>query len=65
MTYNAVLSLHARIPAQLDRTWTQDPVILEDALGRVMPFHLECIESWEVGHVIIWCFGYQADLQGF
>ena len=51
MTYDAVLSLNARIPAQLDRVWTQDPVMLEDALGRLMPFHLEFIDSWEVGHV--------------
>ena len=50
-TYDAVLSLQARIPARLDRSWTQDPVILEDALGRVTPFHLEFIDSWEVGHV--------------
>ena len=48
MTYNAVLELQARVPAQLDKCWTQDPVILEDALGRVTPFHLEFIDSWEV-----------------
>lgn len=51
MTYNAVVALQARIPAQLDRTWAQDPIILEDALGRFMPFHLECIDSWEVGNI--------------
>ena len=48
MTYNAVLELQARMPAQLDKCWTQDPVILVDALGRVTPFHLEFIDSWEV-----------------
>lgn len=48
MTYNAILVLQAQIPAQLDKCWTQDPVILEDALGRVTPFHLEFIDSWEV-----------------
>lgn len=48
MTYNAVLELQARVPAQLDRCWTQHPVILVDALGRVTPFHLEFIDSWEV-----------------
>lgn len=47
MTYNAVASLQARIPAQLDRSWTQSPVMLEDALGRVTPFHLEFIDSWD------------------
>ena len=49
MTYNAVVALQTHIPAQLDRTWTQDPVILEDALGRVSRFYLEFIDSWEVG----------------
>ncbi len=48
MTYNAILVLQARLPAQLDKCWTQDPVTLEDALGRVTPFHLEFIDSWEV-----------------
>lgn len=48
MTYNAILVLQARIPAQLDKCWTQDPVILEDALRRVTPFHLESIDSWQV-----------------
>ena len=52
MTYNAIISLQARIPAQLDRTWTQAPIILEDALGRILPFHLEFIDSWEVGRRI-------------
>ena len=48
MTYNAMLVLQAQIPAQLDKCWTQDPVTLVDALGRVTPFHLEFIDSWEV-----------------
>lgn len=51
MTYNAVVSLQSRIPAQLDRSWTQEPVMLEDALGRVTPFNLEFIDSWEVRHI--------------
>ena len=45
----ALVSLQARIPAQLNRSWTQDPVVLSDALGRVSPFHLDFIDSWEVG----------------
>ena len=48
MTYNAILMLQAQLPAQLDKCWAQDPVILEDAIGRVTPFHLEFIDSWEV-----------------
>ena len=45
----ALVSLQARIPAQLNRSWTQDPVELSDALGRVLHFHLDFIDSWEVG----------------
>ena len=48
LTYNALISLQARILVQLDRTWTQEPAMLEDALGRIWEFHLECIDSWEV-----------------
>ena len=45
----ALVSLQARIPAQLNRSWTQDPVVLSDALGRLLHFHLDFIDSWEVG----------------
>ena len=55
MTYNAIVALQARIPAQLNRTWTQDPAIFEDALGRVTPFHLEFIDSWEVCTMSLQC----------
>lgn len=55
MTYNAIVALQARIPTQLNRTWTQDPAIFEDALGRVTPFHLEFIDSWEVGEMNLQC----------
>ena len=59
MTYNAVISLQARIPAQLDRSWTQEPVLLEDALGRVTRFHLEFIDCCEVGRVNLRCLAHQ------
>ena len=48
MTYKAVVSLQRTIPAQLERSWTQEPVTLDDALGRVTPVHLEFLDSWEV-----------------
>lgn len=53
MTYDVVVSLQARIPAQLNRSWTQEPATLEDALGRVTPFHLEFIDSWEAFESIL------------
>ena len=59
MTCNAIISLQARIPAQLDRSWTQEPVMLEDALGRVTRFHLEFIDCWEVGRANLRYLAYQ------
>ena len=65
MTYNVVLELQARMPAQLDKCSTQDPVILVDALGRVTPFHLEFIDSWEVRLGLNIPFVYLAYKSGF
>lgn len=48
LTYKAVVTLHSRIPPQLERCWTQEPITLRDPLGRVAPVHLEFIETWEV-----------------
>jgi hypothetical protein len=38
-------ALHTQLPPQVDR---QQPVYFEDAHGRVMPFHVELINSLEV-----------------
>ena len=48
LTYKAVESLQTSIPAQLERCWSQEPAILEDALGGVTPIHVEFLNSWEV-----------------
>lgn len=48
LTYKTVISLQTSISAQLERSWTQEPATLEDALGRVTPVHLEFLDSWEV-----------------
>ena len=48
MTYQAVMSSQTNIPAGIERCWTQEPTMLEDALGRVTPIHLEFVDSWEV-----------------
>ncbi len=48
MTYRAVITLQSHLPRQLERTWTQEPVILKDPLGRVTPVHLEFVETFEV-----------------
>ncbi|KAL8917160.1 MAG: hypothetical protein Q9208_008129 [Pyrenodesmia sp. 3 TL-2023] len=48
MTYKAIITLQSQLPRQLERTWTQDPVILKDPLGRIMPVNLEFIETFEI-----------------
>lgn len=48
MTYKAIITLQSQLPRQLERTWTQDPVILKDPLGRITPVHLEFVETYEV-----------------
>ena len=45
MTYDAIVSLQARIPAQMGR---DDLVMFEDALGRPTPFHLGFIDCCEL-----------------
>ena len=57
LTYNAIVTLQSSIPPQLERSWTQEAVTLEDPLGRVTPIHLEFIESWEVSCIIIRALG--------
>lgn len=48
LTYQTLLTVQSRLPAQLDRCWTQEPATLRDALGRVTPIHLDFLETWEV-----------------
>lgn len=47
LTYKTILSLQSCLPTHLDRYWSQEPVTLRDALGRVTPVHLDFIETWE------------------
>lgn len=48
MTYNSIVTLQSQLPRQIERTWTQDPVVLKDPLGRITPVHLEFVETFEV-----------------
>jgi hypothetical protein len=46
--YNVLLDIQSRIPREFKPCWIQDPVVFTDALGRIMPIHVELINSWEV-----------------
>lgn len=45
-TYKMVLSMHNRLPSYLERTLINEPFILEDAIGRISPVHMQFISSW-------------------
>ena len=51
--YSALLAIQSNLPVHLERTWTQEPVRLKDALGRTTSVHLEFVETWEVSTSVI------------
>jgi hypothetical protein len=46
-TYKMVLELKTSLPGYLERSLLNEPFILEDAIGRISPVHLQFISSWE------------------
>jgi hypothetical protein len=49
-TYRSVLSLQSRLPDQAERSMAlfQQPIIFEDAIGRLAPVHVQFVNSWEM-----------------
>ena len=47
-SYKFLLDDQSRVPREFKPCWIQEPVILTDALGRIMPIHIELVNSWEV-----------------
>lgn len=45
--FRAVLEIRASLPSYLERCLTQEPFVLEDAIGRIAPVHMQFITSWE------------------
>jgi hypothetical protein len=45
-TYRMVLELKASLPGYAERSRFSEPFVLEDAIGRICPVHLQCISSW-------------------
>ena len=44
-TYKMVLALTISLPSYLERSLFTEPFVLEDAIGRICPVHLQCISS--------------------
>lgn len=62
-TYEAVVAIQRVLPSHLERTMFRDPFILEDAIGRISPVHMDFVNSWEALDAIL-CLRFQ-DVQGF
>lgn len=52
-TYKAVLSIQETLNYRIDRSLNQRPFILEDAMGRIVPVHLQFITSWNVFDAVL------------
>lgn len=51
--YKAVVALQAGLPSYLERSMIQEPFILEDAIGRMSPVHMQFISSWEAFDAVL------------
>ncbi|KAE9370054.1 hypothetical protein N431DRAFT_344057 [Stipitochalara longipes BDJ] len=51
--YKAVLNIQAGLPSSLERALIQEPFILEDAIGRIAPIHMQFISSWEAFEAVL------------
>ncbi|KAK0703007.1 hypothetical protein B0T26DRAFT_657301 [Lasiosphaeria miniovina] len=52
-THQAVVAIQTQLPSRLERVLIDDPFILEDAIGRRAPVHLQFINSWEALHAVL------------
>jgi hypothetical protein len=52
-TYHAVISIQSALPCRLERGLIEEPFILEDAIGRIAPVHLQFITSWDAFNAVL------------
>lgn len=52
-TYKAVLALQNLLPSHLERSLINEPFVLEDAIGRMSPVHLQFISSWAAFEAVL------------
>lgn len=53
LIYNELIDIRRTLPDNFDRALIQEPFILEDAIGRVAPVHLQFITSWEAFEAVL------------
>ncbi|KAI4636979.1 hypothetical protein J4E93_010769 [Alternaria ventricosa] len=52
-TYRAVMRLQTSLPSYLERSMFEEPIILDDPMGRIAPVHLQFITSWDAFHSVL------------
>jgi len=52
-TYRAVIRIQNALPSHLERGLIEEPMILEDPIGRIAPVHLQFITSWDAFHSVL------------
>lgn len=52
-TYHTVISIQGIITGGLQRSLNYEPFILEDAIGRIAPVHMQFINSWEAFDAVL------------
>ncbi|KAI4650294.1 uncharacterized protein J4E79_009563 [Alternaria viburni] len=52
-TYHAVMRLQTSLPSYLERSMFEEPIILDDPMGRIAPVHLQFINSWDAFHSVL------------
>lgn len=54
-TYRTVLAVHARLPMEAERSMVQfqEPLVFEDARGRIFPIHTQLIETWRIFDAVL------------
>lgn len=52
-TYEAVIAIQRVLPSHCERAMFRDPFILEDAIGRISPVHMDFVNSWDAFDAIL------------
>ena len=51
--YRTVIRIESALPSKLERGLIQEPFLLEDAIGRLFPVHLQFVASWDAFDAVL------------
>ena len=52
-TYTTVMRMESMLAGHLEKTLFQEPFVLEDAIGRIAPVHMQFVNSWEAFDAVL------------